>query len=118
MGFIEAGPARRCADLSADERRRQALACFARYFGPEAESPTHYVDKVWADDEWARGCYVANPSPGAWTDFGHHLRRPIGRIHWAGTETATVWNGYIDGAIQAGERAADEVLAASRDQAR
>jgi monoamine oxidase len=114
MGFIEAGPARRVAELPAAERRRQALECFARYFGDEARHPVHYVDKVWADDEWARGCYVANMAPGAWTDFGPHLRRPIGRIHWAGTETATEWNGYIDGAIQAGERAADEVLRGDR----
>jgi monoamine oxidase len=49
-------------------------------------------------------------APGAWTEYGPHLRAPCGRIHWAGTETATEWNGYIDGAIQAGERAADEML--------
>ena len=45
--------------------------------------------------------------------YGHVLRRPEGLVHWAGTDTATVWNGYMDGAIQAGERAADEVLASS-----
>jgi monoamine oxidase len=88
------------------------LDCFARYFGDEARQPLTYLEKIWADDEWARGCYVANMAPGAWTDFGHWLRRPIGRLHWAGTETATEWNGYIDGALQAGERAAREVLAA------
>jgi monoamine oxidase len=38
-------------------------------------------------------------------------RQPIGPIHWAGTETATEWSGYMDGAVQSGERAADEVLA-------
>jgi monoamine oxidase len=36
----------------------------------------------------------------------------VGRLHWAGTETAAVWNGYMDGAVQSGERAAAEVLAA------
>lgn len=35
----------------------------------------------------------------------------IYRIHWAGTETATQWCGYMDGAVQAGQRAALEVLA-------
>jgi len=38
------------------------------------------------------------------------LRAPVGRIHWAGTETATVWNGYMEGAVQSGERAVAEVL--------
>lgn len=43
--------------------------------------------------------------------FGDALRTPCGRIHWAGTETATEWNGYMDGAVQSGQRAAPEVLA-------
>ena len=48
-----------------------------------------------------------------WTQFGPALREPVGRIHWAGTETATVWSGYMDGALAAGDRAAAEVLAAT-----
>ncbi|MEU5941125.1 FAD-dependent oxidoreductase [Micromonospora sp. NPDC047548] len=42
---------------------------------------------------------------------GAELRRPAGRVHWAGTETATRWAGYLEGAVLAGERAAAEVLA-------
>jgi monoamine oxidase len=38
------------------------------------------------------------------------LRRPNGSARWAGTETATVWSGYMDGAVEAGQRAATEVL--------
>ena len=38
--------------------------------------------------------------------------RAVGRIHWAGAETATVWSGYMDGALQSGARAASEVIAA------
>jgi monoamine oxidase len=49
--------------------------------------------------------------PGVLLDYGAALRRPIGPIHWAGTETATVWNGYLDGAVQSGQRAAAEVIA-------
>ena len=48
--------------------------------------------------------------PGFLTNFGKVLRQPIGRMFFAGTETATQWSGYMDGAIQAGERAAREVL--------
>jgi monoamine oxidase len=47
-----------------------------------------------------------------WTRYARSLSAPIGRIHWAGAETAAVWNGYMDGAIRSGERAASEVLAA------
>jgi monoamine oxidase len=50
--------------------------------------------------------------PGGWVSYGAALRAPIGRIHWAGAETGTVWNGYMDGAVQSGDRAAAEARAA------
>jgi monoamine oxidase len=42
--------------------------------------------------------------------YGPLLRKRFGRVHWAGTETAGYWNGYMDGAVRSGERAAREVL--------
>ena len=44
-------------------------------------------------------------------DYGEAIRAPVGAIKWAGAETATLWNGYMDGALRSGERAAAEVLA-------
>lgn len=49
---------------------------------------------------------------GGWTAYGPALREPVGPIHWAGTETATEWSGYMAGALQSGERAASEAAAA------
>jgi monoamine oxidase len=80
--------------------------CFGRFFGPEAARPIDYVDKAWGADEWSRGCYGGFMPPGAWSDHGAALREPIGPIHWAGAETATVWNGYMDGAVGSGQDAA------------
>jgi monoamine oxidase len=111
LGFIEAGNARKLAARPEAERREIVLDRFARAFGDRAKKPIRYVDKAWANDEHARGCYVALMPTGGWTSFGTALRAPVGRIHWAGTETATRWNGYMDGAIESGERAAREVLA-------
>ena len=51
--------------------------------------------------------------PGLLTRYGSLLREPFGRVHWAGTETATISYGAIDGAIRSGERAAGEILAAA-----
>jgi monoamine oxidase len=88
------------------------LENLARLFGPRAASPERYLERNWTDEEWSRGCYVGYTAPGVLTAYGPAIRAPIGPIHWAGTETATVWNGYMDGAIQSGERAAREALAA------
>jgi monoamine oxidase len=49
-------------------------------------------------------------APGVMTLFGDQIREPAGRLHWAGTETATDWAGYMDGALQSGIRAATEIL--------
>jgi len=110
LGFIEGADARRMSLASPAERRDAALACFARYFGERAANPELYLDHDWSAEAWTRGCYGAHFPPGAWTQFGHALRPPIGRIYWAGTETATRWMGYIDGAIESGQRAAQQLL--------
>ena len=79
--------------------------------GDRARSPKAYVEEDWSAEQWTRGCYAGYLPPGVLTAYGDAIRAPIGRIHWAGTETATEWNGYMDGAVQSGQRAAREVLA-------
>jgi monoamine oxidase len=111
LGFLEGRAAREAMDLSRDERRGLVAECFGRFFGPEAADPVDYVDKAWGADEWSRGCYGGFMPPGAWLDHGPALREPIGPIHWAGAETATVWNGYMDGAVGSGQDAARAALA-------
>ena len=112
LGFLEAHEARVLAERPPKQRRAAVLACFERLFGAKARTDvSDYVEKSWAADPWARGCYGGFTPPGVLLDFGAALRRPVGRIHWAGSETATVWNGYMDGAVESGERAAAEVLA-------
>jgi monoamine oxidase len=64
----------------------------------------------WAGEQWSRGCPVGVFPPGVLLDNGPALRAPVGRVHWAGTEASTYWNGYMDGAIRSGERAAREAL--------
>jgi monoamine oxidase len=112
LGFIGGDEARGFIRLSAAERKRAALASLARSFGPRALEPIDYLEMDWASEAYSRGCPVAFAPPGVLTTYGAALREPVGRIHWAGTETSTYWNGYMDGAIRAGERAAREVLAA------
>jgi monoamine oxidase len=111
LGFLEGRAARQAADLPQEARRRMVADCFAGFFGPEAADPVGYVDRAWAADEWSRGCYGGFMPTGAWTDYGPAVREPIGPIHWAGAETALVWNGYMDGAIGSGQDAARAALA-------
>lgn len=112
LGFLEGRLARQWGARDPGERREAILAGHARLFGPRAARPERFIERVWAEEEWTRGCYGCLMTTGGWTEYGRALRAPIGPIHWAGAETATVWNGYMDGAVQSGERAAAEALAA------
>lgn len=110
LGFSIANRGRAFMKLPLEERKELVLKTFSEYFGPQALKPIYYLDHCWADEEWSRGCYVGFMPPGVWTAYGEALAKPVDKIHWAGTETSPIWNGYIDGAIRSGERVAKEVL--------
>jgi monoamine oxidase len=112
LGFLEGDEARRLGRAGAEVRRQAVLDSFVRYFGPKAATPVEFVELDWQAEPWSGGCYGTLFGPNVWTRYGHALREPLGPIHWAGTETATVWSGYMDGAVSSGQRAAAEVLAA------
>jgi monoamine oxidase len=107
--FSDGEVARMWSERSAEERKDAVLDELVRFFGHQAGHPVAFAEKNWLEDAWSRGCYVGVMGPGTMTAYGSALREPCGRIHWAGTETATEWMGYIEGAIQSGRRAADEV---------
>lgn len=111
--FFEGRHADLARTMAAEDRRRLVLDHLAACLGPAAALPVGYAELDWSQEPWTRGCYGAHLPPGAWTSAGPALRAPVGRIHWAGTETADVWMGYIEGAIRSGERAAAEVLHAT-----
>jgi monoamine oxidase len=110
FGFVGAGASREYAALSAAQRRERVLNEFAEALGPEALKATDFFDTRWPAERWSRGGPVGVYAPGVMTAYGAQIRQPQGRIHWAGTETSTYWNGYMDGAVRSGERAAVEVL--------
>jgi monoamine oxidase len=114
FAFTGGRAAARLARLPPAERRRQVLARFREYVGDQALSPSQFIEHDWRTERWTRGCPTAITRPGILSRYGDTLRAPIGPVHFAGTETSDYWQGYMDGAVRAGERAAREILAASR----
>ena len=110
VSFLEGAHARRVVELGADERRKLIVDTLVRYFGPKASEPFDVVEQDWMSEEFTRGCYGGRLGAGVWTQFGSALAAPVGRIHWAGAETSEIWNGYMDGAVRSGRRAAAEIL--------
>ncbi len=108
--FMEANDGREASQWTKEKRIQKTIECLVNYFGEEAKEYVEYVELNWSEEEYTRGCYGGHFTPGVWTGYGKHLRQPIQHIHWAGAETATVWNGYMEGAVRSGERAAKEVI--------
>jgi monoamine oxidase len=116
LGFIEADEARYWSTRTRQERYQRVIADLANYFGPQALQPlggiNGYYEALWNLEPFSGGGPVGHPMTGALTEYGTALRAPVGLVHWAGTETAVRWNGYMDGAVESGMRAADEVVVA------
>lgn len=113
IGFIVADQARRLVSMTKHERMVAISKSLAKALdSDEALKPCHYEEKNWMEEQYSGGCYTAMYPPGCMTKYAKVLREPHERVYFAGTETATKWSGYMDGATSAGERAAREVLCA------
>jgi len=113
-GFLEGEAARRFTLAPPAIRQQAVVDTLVRLFGPQAASPLDYVENDWLAEEWSGGCYAGLMAPATMTGFGPVIRLPAGLVHFAGTETAIEATGYVEGALESGERAAAEVLDALR----
>lgn len=110
--FLVGGAEARSLDRLDEKARRTALLDrIAAHLGPEVREPADWHEKAWHLDPCTGGGYAALPQTGGHAEFPLPSA-PTGNLHWAGTERATEHPGYIEGALQSGERAAAEVLAA------
>ncbi|KAH6938994.1 hypothetical protein HPB50_015546 [Hyalomma asiaticum] len=113
--FAIGDKALRLQELPKQVRPKVIADDLARAFEHEAAyNPVHFEEKNWLEEQYSGGCYVSTFPTGVMSKYGKTLREPFGRVYFAGTETATVWPGYMNGAVQAGERAAREVLCAMK----
>lgn len=109
--FIAGSAATQLASATLSERREAVIKDVVTMFGPKARSLlVDYREGNWPANSFIGGAFTAFMPPGVWTELGQALRRPAGRVFWAGTEVATRWPGYIDGGVRAGEAAAEAAL--------
>lgn len=103
FGFAPAAALPKVTDAEIAELFRQQLE---RIFGTATGQPQHIVVTNWANERYTSptgsGRTETSPNPAT--------LKPIGRIHWASTETADAFNGHIEGAIRAGLAAAQGLV--------
>ena len=110
MGFFEGGEASGIGRRSEFLRQRAMEETINAAFGEEHPAAIGYVDRDWAAERFTGGCHGAHFAPGVWTTSGPALAASEGRVHFAGAEYSSRFNGYMEGAILSGEQVADEVL--------
>lgn len=99
-------------EIGPDERRDLLLTELAARLDDERlRTPLEFVEFSWADEPYTGGCFSSSFVVGAMHRYAGALKRPWEGIHFAGTETAEIWNGYFEGAVRAGEREAHLVVA-------
>ncbi|MFC0562442.1 flavin monoamine oxidase family protein [Halalkalibacter alkalisediminis] len=108
--LVTGDSARKLSEKSSEMRKKEERENLVRFFGKEALQTREIHEKDWSAEEWTRGGYGTHFSAGIISQFGQTILPPIGPLHWAGTETATEWRMYMEGAVQSGERAATEVI--------
>ncbi|KAK7961234.1 flavin containing amine oxidoreductase [Apiospora saccharicola] len=113
--FMSGPPGQAWASLTEPERNEQLLNQLGVLYADREAVDRNFVEVLkydWTDDRWAGyGCPCASLSPGVLDTLGSGaLREPTGNLHFAGTETAGDWKGYMEGAVRSGERAAKEVI--------
>ena len=110
IGFSVANEAAQLSTLPEAERRSAALQALASVFGPAALTPIDLIDFHWNQDHFAQGAPAAFLPPDA-AASATLPPPPNQHLFWAGTDVAVAYNGYLEGAIESGMRAAEEALA-------
>jgi monoamine oxidase len=113
MAFVTSTEAAKWSARTPEDRKRALAEHFAKIFdAPEAHAPCDYKEQNWAEQPWAGGCYVGVPQPGALFKFKDEVSRCqiAPNVFVAGTEAARLSVGYMDGAVEAGERSGRNAL--------
>lgn len=110
--FLVGDLGRKLSKKSKVERHQAVISHIKEVFSPFVEVPeaTSITEHEWAKDQWAQGCPCPATPPGIMSEFGEALRTPHENVHFVGTETSIKWKGYLDGAIESGERGAAEII--------
>ena len=110
LGFIVGQDAWSWKEKPPEQRQKIVIEKFVSYFGEAARDFSAYEESDWQEETWTRGAPITLFPTGALSLLGDTLRAPTGALHWAGTETAREGTGFMEGAIESGERAAEEAL--------
>ena len=110
LAYMTGEDALRTSRMSADERVRWGAKEIDHLFPGTLAAVEGGTSYSWGTDPWARGAYALF-APNQMREIQTVLRRPDGRVHFAG-EHASAWPGWMQGALESGNHAARAIDAA------
>ncbi|CAI9717839.1 probable flavin-containing monoamine oxidase A [Octopus vulgaris] len=110
VGFVSVNRGTVGEEKNPEDRQVILLNILETYLGQNVRDFLEFQQKDWSTEPYNGGCFLKYLVPGSTRYFNQELREPFDRVHFAGSEAATVWCGFMNGAIQSGFRAAREVL--------
>ena len=110
VGFIGGKQAVQWQQQSSEDRQSAVLKSLSEFFGEDVWKYKDYREKDWGLEPYIEGSPICSAAPGSMPYFASGLRHSYDRIYFAGSESATRWCGFMNGAVQAGKRAALEVI--------
>ncbi|KAJ5081570.1 flavin-containing amine oxidase [Penicillium alfredii] len=114
--FVNGLPGRQWSKLPPHERRAVVLKQVAQIFKTDTKSevfrPIEVFDQIWQHEEFSRGALAPVTALGHLTKYASVYGRPVGNVHFVGTEYSPEWKGYMEGALCSGELGARQVVEA------
>lgn len=111
--FVNGSHGEKWSKLYPHERRKVVLDQIAIIFnvGPDSEAfrPIEVFDQIWKHEPYSQGALAPITALGHYTKYDSVYGKPVGNLHFAGTEYSREWKGYMEGALCSGEQGAREV---------
>ncbi|CEL06935.1 Putative Flavin-containing amine oxidase [Aspergillus calidoustus] len=109
--FVNGKPGRFWSKLPPHERRAVVLRQLATVFNADTEpgsnhevwKPIEFFDQIWQHERFSRGALAPITALGHYVEFADVYGKPVGNLHFVGTEYSTEWKGYMEGALCSGE---------------
>lgn len=120
--FVNGRPGEEWSNTRPHERRKAVLDSIAHAFNvgldSEAYRPVDYLDQIWKHETFSRGALAPVTKIGHMAKYGHVYGKPVGNLHFVGTEYSNNWRGYLEGALTSGENGAKEVVGSLKGSSR
>lgn len=108
--FVYGNDSIKIKSVSPEKRKEILLEELAVLYGSKALQPVDFIEYDWDEKVYTGGCFTGHFPPFGILKYGEQLRKTVGPLHFAGTETSTIWTGYFEGAVRAGEREAQRIV--------